>query len=187
MPALVLPRPSPSPQVSFSNIIFNGRFLNTDLCLVLIVGVRLYTRAVYVHNTGQDDWAMIAALISVIGYLACIWVLKSAGMGLSGSLLIPEQMVSQMKTTVALEMLYYVAVYLTKLSICLCYLRIGTPPSTFIWLGYRANCHSKCGTDLRTHDQVYYLLSHSIFCDMFDRYYNTMYTASQDVGFPRDG
>ncbi|PVI06421.1 hypothetical protein DM02DRAFT_514823, partial [Periconia macrospinosa] len=96
---------------------------------VLIVSVRFYTRAVYIRSPGKDDYAMVAALIFTIGYLACIWVLNSAGLALSSSVLTIDQMITQTKTVLAVEILYYLAVAWIKLSICFCYLRIAAVPS----------------------------------------------------------
>ena len=86
------------------------------------------TRAAWVHNAGNDDYAMLAALTFVIGYLICIWQLRYEGMGLSGGDLTNDQMVAQIKTTLAIEIIYYFTIFFIKLSICLCYLRIGMLP-----------------------------------------------------------
>ncbi|CAI6337296.1 unnamed protein product [Periconia digitata] len=95
----------------------------------LIVALRLYTRSVYLRKPGTDDYAMVAALIFTIGYLACIWVIRFAGMGLSGTVLSVRQMEDQLKAVVAIEVIYYLSVFLIKLSICFCYLRIAAVKS----------------------------------------------------------
>jgi len=47
-------------------------------------------------------------------------------MGFSGKKLNLEQMMTLIKSTLAIEIIYYITVYCVKLSILLCYLRIGT-------------------------------------------------------------
>jgi hypothetical protein len=47
-------------------------------------------------------------------------------MGFSGKELSLDQMVVLIKDTLAIQIIYYLAVFCVKLSILLCYLRIGT-------------------------------------------------------------
>ncbi|KAH9866501.1 hypothetical protein J1614_008191 [Plenodomus biglobosus] len=68
---------------------------------------------------------MLSALIFVIGYLVAIFVIRVNGMGFSGLILTPEQMANQVRTTLAIEIIYYFAINAIKVSILLFYLRIG--------------------------------------------------------------
>ena len=60
-----------------------------------------------------------------IGYLAAIWVLRANGMGYSGAVLKPVQMVNLIQTTLAIECMYYILVFCIKISILFLYLRFG--------------------------------------------------------------
>ncbi|KAH7063919.1 hypothetical protein BKA63DRAFT_185026 [Paraphoma chrysanthemicola] len=96
----------------------------TSLSLV-IVSLRVYTRLFIVRNFGKDDCAMLIALLLTVGYLIAIFVLKDNGLGFSGKSLKPTQMVKQIQTTLAIEILYYFLVNAIKISILLFYLRIA--------------------------------------------------------------
>lgn len=91
----------------------------------VVVILRMYTRAFIVRNIGRDDYTMLGALIVVMGYLTAIFVIRVNGMGFSGHVLTPEQMVNQLQTTVAIEIMYYFAINAIKVSILLFYLRIA--------------------------------------------------------------
>ena len=39
---------------------------------VLIVAIRMYTRAHLIHNVGLDDWAMVLALVSKTALSVCL-------------------------------------------------------------------------------------------------------------------
>ncbi|KAF2675728.1 hypothetical protein K458DRAFT_471108 [Lentithecium fluviatile CBS 122367] len=96
---------------------------------ILVVAARMFTRTYIVNNMGKDDWAMLAALVFTIAYLAAIYVLRDNGMGFSGKKLTLEQMEILIKTTLAIEIMYYVLVFCVKLSILFCYLRIAVVKS----------------------------------------------------------
>ncbi|KAF2634626.1 hypothetical protein P280DRAFT_474506 [Massarina eburnea CBS 473.64] len=96
---------------------------------ILVVGVRVYTRAILVRNFGKDDLAMVVSLILTIGYLATIFFLRNNGMGLSGTVLTLDQMTSLIQATLAIEVIYYVCIISIKLSILFCYLRIAAVKS----------------------------------------------------------
>ncbi|KAF2845522.1 hypothetical protein T440DRAFT_407807 [Plenodomus tracheiphilus IPT5] len=87
--------------------------------------LRTYTRALIIRSIGQDDYTMLLALLLVIGYLVAIFVDRANGMGLSGLVLTPRQMVVQVQTALAIEIIYYLAINAIKVSILLFYLRIA--------------------------------------------------------------
>jgi hypothetical protein len=60
-----------------------------------------------------------------IGYLAAIVVLRVNGLGLSGKDLSPSQMVTQIQTTLAIQVIYFILINTIKVSILFFYLRIG--------------------------------------------------------------
>lgn len=60
-----------------------------------------------------------------IGYLIAIFVLRDNGLGFSGQVLTFEQMVNQVQTTLAIEIIYYFLINAIKISILFFYLRIG--------------------------------------------------------------
>ncbi|KAF2001516.1 integral membrane protein [Amniculicola lignicola CBS 123094] len=91
----------------------------------LLVALRMYCRGILVHNIGKDDWMMLVAMFFTIGYLVEIYVLRDNGMGFSGLLLQLDQMLALIKTTLAVEITYYIIVYAIKVSILMFYLRIA--------------------------------------------------------------
>jgi uncharacterized membrane protein YhdT len=92
---------------------------------VIIVTLRLYTRAIILHNTGLDDWAMLVALLFTLTYLATIYVLRANKMGFHGREASFEQAVTTLKVTYGIEIIYYLCVNAIKVSIMFFYLRIG--------------------------------------------------------------
>jgi hypothetical protein len=58
-------------------------------------------------------------------------VLKDNGLGFSGKALTPNQMVNQVQTTLAIEIIYYFLINAIKISILFFYLRIGT---SIVWI-----------------------------------------------------
>ncbi|KAF2187377.1 hypothetical protein K469DRAFT_570050 [Zopfia rhizophila CBS 207.26] len=92
---------------------------------IFIVALRTYSRQFVVGNFGKDDAMMLVALLFTIGYLIAIWVLRANGMGFSGASLTLDQMTNSIKTTLAIEIMYYVLVFSIKVSIVLFYLRIA--------------------------------------------------------------
>jgi hypothetical protein len=99
---------------------------NAHRLAVTIVSLRVYTRAIILHNMGKDDYAMIIALLFTLGYLATIYVLRDNKMGFRLSEVSFEQAVISLKVTYAIESIYYVCVNSIKVSIVFFYLRIGT-------------------------------------------------------------
>jgi hypothetical protein len=92
---------------------------------VIIVGLRIFTRAFILHNMGKDDYAMVAALIFTLGYLATIFVLRANGMGFRGREVTFHQATTTLQVTYAIEIIYYLCVNAIKISIVFFYLRIG--------------------------------------------------------------
>ncbi|KAH7408700.1 hypothetical protein DE146DRAFT_386445 [Phaeosphaeria sp. MPI-PUGE-AT-0046c] len=103
---------------------------------IIVVGLRTYTRAIIVRNFGLDDYAMLASLLFAIGYLIAIIVLRDNGLGFSGQVLSPEHMVNQVRTTLAIQVIYYILINTIKISILFFYLRIAA--------GKRLEILSKC-------------------------------------------
>jgi uncharacterized membrane protein YhdT len=92
---------------------------------VIIVTLRLYTRAIILHNAGLDDWAILIALLFTLAYLACIYVLRANKMGFHGREATFEQATTTLKVSYGIEIVYYACVNAIKVSIVLFYLRIG--------------------------------------------------------------
>ncbi|CAO2651442.1 Nn.00g040120.m01.CDS01 [Neocucurbitaria sp. VM-36] len=92
---------------------------------IVIVALRVYTRAFIVRNVGRDDAAILVALLLTVAYLITIFVLRDNGLGFSGRVLTPEQMVNQIRTTLAIEIIYYFLINAIKISILFFYLRIA--------------------------------------------------------------
>lgn len=88
--------------------------------------LRTYTRAFILHNAGNDDYAMIAAVIFTIGYLATLFVLRDNKMGFRGREASFPQAVTTLQVAYAIEIIYYICVNIIKVSIVLFYLRFGT-------------------------------------------------------------
>jgi hypothetical protein len=76
---------------------------NAHRLAVTIVSLRVYTRAIILHNMGKDDYAMIIALLFTLGYLATIYVLRDNKMGFRLSEVSFEQAVTSLKVTYAIE------------------------------------------------------------------------------------
>ncbi|KAF2008585.1 hypothetical protein BU24DRAFT_468705 [Aaosphaeria arxii CBS 175.79] len=92
---------------------------------VTIVALRVYTRAGIIGTFGKDDFMMLGALLFTLAYLVDIFVLRQNGMGFSGKRLNLDQMTGLIKTTLSLQIFYYLVVYFIKISILCCYLRIA--------------------------------------------------------------
>ncbi|KAH7400777.1 hypothetical protein DE146DRAFT_475279 [Phaeosphaeria sp. MPI-PUGE-AT-0046c] len=92
---------------------------------VIIVCLRTYTRAIILHNLGNDDFAMIAAVTFTVGYLATLFVLRDNKMGFHGREASLPQAVTSLRVAYAIEIIYYLCVNITKVSIVLFYLRFA--------------------------------------------------------------
>ncbi|KAF2795116.1 hypothetical protein K505DRAFT_407146 [Melanomma pulvis-pyrius CBS 109.77] len=91
----------------------------------IIVGMRIFARTIIVRNFGTDDWMMLAALLFTVGYIIAIWILRANGMGFSGATLSLDEMTNLVKTTLAIEIMYYILIFCIKASILFFYLRIA--------------------------------------------------------------
>jgi hypothetical protein len=100
--------------------------------IVIIVSLRTYTRAIILRNVGKDDYAMLAALVFTLGYLATIFVLRENGMGFRGKEVSFVEATTTLKASYAIEILYYLCVNAIKISIVFFYLRIGKHPTLLI-------------------------------------------------------
>ncbi|KAL5117518.1 hypothetical protein ACEQ8H_004548 [Pleosporales sp. CAS-2024a] len=76
--------------------------------------------------SGKDDYAMVAALVFTLSYLATICVLRANGMGYRGAQVSFVEATRTLQTTYAIEIVYYLSVNAIKISILFFYLRIGT-------------------------------------------------------------
>jgi hypothetical protein len=104
-------------------------------------------------------------------------------MGLSGKVLAPKQMVNQIQTTLAIEILYYLVVTAIKISILCFYLRIGMP---FLdEARYRANDHNSGWQAPRDSQQSHNLLPRNVLLRLHNRVSHAMRPTAQDVGFHR--
>ncbi|KAH3917717.1 hypothetical protein HBH56_043970 [Parastagonospora nodorum] len=92
---------------------------------VIIVSLRVYTRAVILHNMGNDDYTMLIALLFTLAYLATIYILRANGMGFRGTQVTFEQATTTLQVTYAIEIIYYLCVNAIKVSILFFYLRIA--------------------------------------------------------------
>jgi hypothetical protein len=133
--------------------------------LVIIVCLRTYTRAIILHNAGNDDYAMIAALIVTIGYLATLFVLRDNKMGFRGKEASFPQAVTTLQVAYAVEIIYYLCVNIIKVSIVLFYLRFGKHPirlllHTILTLQYSGQ--ETFRASLQRHD----ISSHDILFDL---------------------
>jgi hypothetical protein len=106
-------------------------------------------------------------------------------MGLSGKVLTPEQMVNQIQTTLAIEILYYLVVTAIKISILCFYLRIGMP---FLdEAHHRANDRNSSWQAPRDPQQRHDLLPRNVLLHLHNRVSHAMRSVAQDVGFHRLG
>jgi hypothetical protein len=104
-------------------------------------------------------------------------------MGLSGKVLTPEQMVNQIQTTLAIEILYYLVVTAIKISILCFYLRIGMQlPNK---ARHRANNHNSGRQAPRDSQQIHNLLPRNFLLHLHSRLSHAMRPTAQDVGFHR--
>jgi hypothetical protein len=63
--------------------------------------------------------------VFTVGYLAAILVMRANGTGFSGKELKLDQMTALLKTTLSIEVIYYLCVNAIKVSIVFFYMRIG--------------------------------------------------------------
>lgn len=98
--------------------------------IVLAVLMRIILRFFVIRNPGMDDYTIVIATFFTVGYMLEILLQKENKIGFPGSTLTMDQMVNQLKVTLAIEATYYLIVGFIKMSIIYLYLRFGTfgPP-----------------------------------------------------------
>ncbi|KAF2488937.1 hypothetical protein BU16DRAFT_567901 [Lophium mytilinum] len=92
----------------------------------MILIARMISRQIIVCNVGIDDWIMAVAWIGSIGLLVETIIARKHGMGKVSISLEPADMIAILKDTLAIEVTYYVTVFMGKLSILFLYLRFTT-------------------------------------------------------------
>lgn len=148
---------------------------------MIIVCLRTFTRAIILHNAGNDDYAIIAALVVTIGYLATLFVLRDNKMGFRGKEASFPQAVTTLQVAYAIEIIYYLCVNIIKVSIVLFYLRFGKHfthllPQTILTI--RFSGQKAFRASLQKHD----ICSHDLLLGLHHRHPCTVSTTLQDVG-----
>lgn len=92
----------------------------------IFVILRCISRFILIRNSGKDDYLIIGAMILIIGYVIDLFIMKQNHIGYPMTLLTPENMTSMIKTTLAIQLMYYAIVCCIKTSILFTYLRFGT-------------------------------------------------------------
>ncbi|OCK74500.1 hypothetical protein K432DRAFT_409804 [Lepidopterella palustris CBS 459.81] len=102
--------------------------VTTAMCIVGTIAIilRIFSRYFIVRNPGKDDWSMVVAWVISLGYYTETLVDWKLGLGMRSTMLRLEDMIAIMKSSLAIELTYYVAVYFIKSSIILLYLRFAT-------------------------------------------------------------
>ncbi|OCK80777.1 hypothetical protein K432DRAFT_327625 [Lepidopterella palustris CBS 459.81] len=106
----------------------------TSVLTSLAIVMRIFARWFLVNNIGIDDWVMVIAWVSSMGLLGETIVGWKHGMGMHSITLQPKDMIAILKDTLAIEITYYITVYIIKVSIILLYLRFATEK------GFRRTC-----------------------------------------------
>ena len=105
-----------------ANIIVAAIF--TSLGTLMLV-LRLLTILLRRRPCGRDDWAIYAAFFSSIGYTIASIISLRWGVGLKTAEVPAGWSVNAVKAIYAVEIFYYLAVFLVKMSILLMYLNIS--------------------------------------------------------------
>lgn len=87
--------------------------------------VRAIIRFSLIRTPGWDDHTMLLAMVFTFGYLAQLIVSGENGLGSPAITLTMNQMLSFLKTVLAIEITYYLIVGSIKISILFTYLRFG--------------------------------------------------------------
>lgn len=77
------------------------------------------------HLAWCTTYSTHSTQLFAIAYLIAIIILRDNGLGFSGKVLSPEHMVNQVRTTLAIQVIYYILINTIKSSILFFYLRIG--------------------------------------------------------------
>ncbi|KZL65570.1 integral membrane protein [Colletotrichum incanum] len=95
----------------------------------IVVIARTFVRAVLIRKPGLDDYSMLVAIIFTMGYLAEIFVGKANHIGFPMKTLSFENMTNLLRTTLAIQVTYYVCITAIKISILCMYLRFAVTRS----------------------------------------------------------
>ncbi|KAK3328240.1 hypothetical protein B0T19DRAFT_185595 [Cercophora scortea] len=96
----------------------------TTLATIFVV-LRCISRFVIIKNPGLDDYFIAGALVFTIGYLIDIFILRNNHLGFPMTMLTPDNMTNFIKTTLAVQVMYYTIVFCIKTSIVYTYLRFA--------------------------------------------------------------
>ncbi|KAB5543089.1 hypothetical protein GE09DRAFT_1244464 [Coniochaeta sp. 2T2.1] len=101
----------------------------TALVMAVVAGsfviLRCVGRFVLIRNSGKDDYLIIGAMVLIIGYVINLFVMKHNHMGYPMTMLTPDNMTAMIKTTLAIQLMYYAIVCCIKTSILFTYLRFA--------------------------------------------------------------
>lgn len=91
----------------------------------LVIALRLLTTLILRRRAhGNDDWAIYAAYTASLGYTIASLISLRYGVGLLQEEVGPLWNVQALKATYAVELFYYLSIFLVKMSILFMYLRI---------------------------------------------------------------
>ncbi|KAI1390770.1 uncharacterized protein F4822DRAFT_426615 [Hypoxylon trugodes] len=96
----------------------------TCISTIVVTG-RSWIRFGMIKKGGWDDYMSIGALICIIGYLACLYLGKTNGMGSPMSTLSIVEMETLLQITFAIEIVYYSVLTCIKMSIVFMYARFA--------------------------------------------------------------
>ncbi|KAK0652601.1 hypothetical protein B0T16DRAFT_321975 [Cercophora newfieldiana] len=91
----------------------------------IFVLLRCISRFLIIRTPGLDDYFIIGAMALTFGYLANLFILKQNHLGFPITMLTPDNMVTFIKVTLAIQVMYYANIFCIKTSICLTYLRFA--------------------------------------------------------------
>ncbi|RDW78208.1 hypothetical protein BP5796_06060 [Coleophoma crateriformis] len=105
-----------------SLIVVTAVFTTSGTCIVCL---RLYVRKFIVNCVGHDDCFILAALVCSIGFTAASIVGMRYGVGKHTFEVNNTNAAESIKATFYVEVLYYLSIYLIKMSILFCYRRLN--------------------------------------------------------------
>lgn len=87
--------------------------------------MRLIIRFFVIRRPSYDDYAIIVALVFIVGYMIEILVAKANHIGFPAATLTIDDKSSLLKDALAIEVTYHMIVGFIKISILCMYLRFG--------------------------------------------------------------
>ncbi|KAK0613440.1 hypothetical protein B0T14DRAFT_279281 [Immersiella caudata] len=87
--------------------------------------MRSTSRFVVIRNSGVDDYLALGSMTLTICYVIMLFILRENHIGFPMTKLTPNDMVDFIKTTLAIQVLYYVNIFCIKTSILCTYLRFA--------------------------------------------------------------